>query len=511
MDTYTKTYKSIIIAHGTGRCEFPAYSKGIDIDLVEAEGLSTPLKVLVILGVKILRHKIRGKGVTNALLADTEHLLSVSEGLSDAGREYFKDDEAILAASSDYNAAIEAEGKRSASLGADEKAGDVEAPQKEGKAESLEAPKQSVGAADRTLAISDPAPVLAQSIPYDDDFGRLARRKVAISEITIPGIFDQTHRDILDESIVASIKEVGLLNPIAVTPPPMVLISGRTRLRVHEYLGLTHIDTIFIDVPRDRLEEYILDFDVRRDVSNEEDIRRFAGYLAIEKVKAAPRQQAGTALVGNSPEGGSARDLAGKRVGADGRHMELALNLLLEIDRRLADPALADAARMVRKSLEKSILGGLKKAHSYGWPTTGWKPKCRVPRPDGNRVSKREDVSEQGTENAHVVDSGDPALECSWCNSDAIKGAEGADRWITTNGIRAACKLLKHTPEESVALENLLLSIAPALERLKRLIPDANLPLLLERAGELVGVLLEPAESLDEFVPELQDDSEEEA
>jgi ParB/RepB/Spo0J family partition protein len=65
-----------------------------------------------------------------------------------------------------------------------------------------------------------------------------------------------------------SIRSLGLIHPIVVTPDG-VLVAGERRLRAHELLGLTHISVQFTtDLPREELEAIELEENVKRKALN---------------------------------------------------------------------------------------------------------------------------------------------------------------------------------------------------------------------------------------------------
>ena len=127
--------------------------------------------------------------------------------------------------------------------------------------------EQANGPVEIAVRSWNPAP----GLPIDDDFGRRTPRRVRIADIIIPADYGNTHKDILDTALVASLREHGQLNPIAVTPPPrMELLAGLNRMRGQESLGRDYVDALFYNIPDEKISEVRLDFDIHREHTTEE-------------------------------------------------------------------------------------------------------------------------------------------------------------------------------------------------------------------------------------------------
>ena len=290
--------------------------------------------------------------------------------------------------------------------------------------------------------------------------------------------FSATHNDIHDPALVESIKTNGILNPIAVTAgPPHYLLSGRTRLKICVKQGYDVIDCYVLDVREDQIAEYILEFDVRREIGNIEKTRRFGGYLAVEQIRAQKRKKAGKKVMGNSPEG-TARDIAGRKSNMDGRTGELALRLLNEIDRRLGDADLAATAKTVRSLFVKSINGALKKADKNGWYIKGWQPKKS---PKQKAEAESSDSAGDGT----AASSGDSGPH----DEQELTDNMGGLGLLTPERIAVASETLWSGSNDGTPVENFTLAIAATLERVTRLYPGSKASELLQKAARLVEAI----------------------
>lgn len=88
-------------------------------------------------------------------------------------------------------------------------------------------------------------------------------RSFAISSITIAP--ERQRRELTGiEELAASIKKLGLIHPIVLTPEG-VLVAGERRLRAHEMLGFTHITVQFTnELPQEELEAIELEENIKR-------------------------------------------------------------------------------------------------------------------------------------------------------------------------------------------------------------------------------------------------------
>lgn len=92
-------------------------------------------------------------------------------------------------------------------------------------------------------------------------------RSFAISSITIAP--DRQRKELTGiPELAESIRSIGLIHPIVVTPDG-TLVAGERRLRAHQEMGLTHILVQFTtDLPREELEAIELEENVKRKALN---------------------------------------------------------------------------------------------------------------------------------------------------------------------------------------------------------------------------------------------------
>lgn len=92
-------------------------------------------------------------------------------------------------------------------------------------------------------------------------------RSFPVSSITIAP--DRQRKELTGiNELAESIRSIGLIHPIVVTPDG-VLVAGERRLRAHQELGLTHISVQFTtDIPREELEAIELEENVKRKALN---------------------------------------------------------------------------------------------------------------------------------------------------------------------------------------------------------------------------------------------------
>lgn len=88
-------------------------------------------------------------------------------------------------------------------------------------------------------------------------------RSYRIADITIAP--DRQRRELTGiEELADSIRKIGLIHPIVLTPEGS-LVAGERRLRAHEHMGLTHILVQFTtDLPKDELEAIELEENIKR-------------------------------------------------------------------------------------------------------------------------------------------------------------------------------------------------------------------------------------------------------
>ena len=108
---------------------------------------------------------------------------------------------------------------------------------------------------------------------------------VPMSDITIAP--DRQRKELKGvEELAASIRSLGLIHPIVLTPD-LQLVAGERRFRAHEFLGLTHIQAqLTTDLPREELEIIELEENVKRkDLTWTEDV------IAVSRIHELKMQQ----------------------------------------------------------------------------------------------------------------------------------------------------------------------------------------------------------------------------
>lgn len=88
-------------------------------------------------------------------------------------------------------------------------------------------------------------------------------RSYRIADITIAP--DRQRRELTGiEELADSIRKIGLIHPIVLTPEG-VLVAGERRLRAHEHMGMTHVMVQFTnELPQDELEAIELEENIKR-------------------------------------------------------------------------------------------------------------------------------------------------------------------------------------------------------------------------------------------------------
>jgi N6-adenosine-specific RNA methylase IME4 len=146
----------------------------------------------------------------------------------------------------------------------------------------------------------------------------VTRRTLPINEIRV----GKRHRKDLGniDSLAASVREVGLLHPVAVTPDGE-LIAGERRMRACKQLGWKEIPVNVVPLKQIVLGEFHENANRKDFLPSEIDaIRR--RLEPLEKAAAKKRQLAGRRPSGNFPEGGQVRDKIGAFAGVSGRQVE---------------------------------------------------------------------------------------------------------------------------------------------------------------------------------------------
>jgi ParB/RepB/Spo0J family partition protein len=138
-------------------------------------------------------------------------------------------------------------------------------------------------------------------------------RNIPCERIDDPESFRQDPGDLAD--LAASIRELGLLQPIVVTPSETryLLLAGRRRLAAHHLLKREFICALVIPVESSRPIEIQCDENVHRKMFHPMEAVRIARRLRpLMQAAAEQRRQAGTKAEGQA---GNTRELVARRVG----------------------------------------------------------------------------------------------------------------------------------------------------------------------------------------------------
>jgi ParB-like chromosome segregation protein Spo0J len=168
---------------------------------------------------------------------------------------------------------------------------------------------------------------------------------------------DSIYGNEVPESLVQSIMDNGISQPLVVCKPNLKLISGNTRLRVAKQLGVRQVPVLFLDVEftREEEENLILAHNSARVKTNEMLVREYMSFLRIEKKLAEQRVANGrgrSERVQNFTPSKS-REIAAKKVGVSYTSLEAGVKVVEAID-RLIDQGRLDDAERLRGVLEKN-------------------------------------------------------------------------------------------------------------------------------------------------------------
>ena len=211
----------------------------------------------------------------------------------------------------------------------------------------------------------------------------------------------ELYDDGLDQGLLESVGEHGVLTPLLVTAQG-VIVSGHRRWKSAMQAGLKTVPANVIDVisPAD-VERVLLEANVQRVKKTEEILREYRRYLALERPAAKERQGNRTDLVENFPpcSGGKSRDVAAEKVGLSGKTAEKGLKILEAIEGRVVSED-TDAVKEIRSLLnEKSVNAAYEEAVRIGWiaapsraPSTSAECRGTKPRVAPETPSPQEDL-----------------------------------------------------------------------------------------------------------------------
>ena len=129
----------------------------------------------------------------------------------------------------------------------------------------------------------------------------------------------------IDDTLVASIKDNGVLTPLLVTDD-MIVLSGHRRLRAAKDAGLERVPVQSVGALSENLQlDILLDANNQREKTNWQMLQETAAYREVAEEKARLRMHAGAINSHGGkesiPDPGQSRDDIGKKVGASGRQV----------------------------------------------------------------------------------------------------------------------------------------------------------------------------------------------
>ena len=168
---------------------------------------------------------------------------------------------------------------------------------------------------------------------------------------------DAIYGDTADETLVASVRENGILEPLLIDRKDRI-ISGHRRWDAAKQAKLKDVPVeVFKSEDELEIRTALVEANRQRIKTNEQVAREAVEIYAVEKDKANERQreagkQGKKKLPVILPEAGDARDLAGERLGMSGKKVELAVQVIDAID-RLKEEGSAKQAEALRVELNK--------------------------------------------------------------------------------------------------------------------------------------------------------------
>ncbi len=216
----------------------------------------------------------------------------------------------------------------------------------------------------------------------------------------------------VDDDLIASIKTLGVINPLHATAAHVV-VDGHRRLKAAGAAGLAAVPVLFLDPGHDAvaIEELLLEANRSRNKNNEQRVREFAVYLRIESERARARMLQGKNPVLKLTQGGAektvgkARDIAAKKVGWSWATAKKGLEMIKVLDRLLAndDP---DAAKLRKLLHDKKVDAAHTAAVSHRWVKGEPKTSTRRSVAQSKEVATKNDQGQPG-ENTQAADTVD--------------------------------------------------------------------------------------------------------
>jgi ParB family chromosome partitioning protein len=172
---------------------------------------------------------------------------------------------------------------------------------------------------------------------------------------------DQIYNDTVDDDLIASIQEQGILNPLLITKSG-VIISGHRRWQAAKKLGLVEVPVnVSPTTNKIEIERQLIHSNRHRTKTNEMQAREYKRLKEIETELALKRQKSGKTIslkdkkdLGEKLPKGRASDIAAKELGKSGKTLDKTLPVIDKIDKLFADGK-AEEADAIRQKLNRSI------------------------------------------------------------------------------------------------------------------------------------------------------------
>jgi len=167
---------------------------------------------------------------------------------------------------------------------------------------------------------------------------------------------DAIYGSTIPDSLLASVMEDGIWSPLVVVKENLNVISGNSRLRVAQQLGLLQVPVLFLEggLSREEEQNLVLIHNSVRVKSNEMRVREYTCYLKIEKALARQRVANGRSRSAKvqtfTPS--KSRELAAQKVGVSYTSLEAGVKVVETIEKLTREESPEDAARL-KKVLEE--------------------------------------------------------------------------------------------------------------------------------------------------------------
>ena len=166
---------------------------------------------------------------------------------------------------------------------------------------------------------------------------------------------DAIYGNAIPDSLLASVMEDGIRSPLVVGKENLNVISGNTRLRVAQQLGLPQVPVLFLEgeLTPEEEQNLVLIHNSVRVKSNEMRVREYQCHLQIEKVLAKQRVATGRSSPAKvqtfTPS--KWREIAAKKVGVSYTSLDAGLKVVETIEKLTREGSPENAARL-KKVLE---------------------------------------------------------------------------------------------------------------------------------------------------------------